>query len=65
MIDLKVDGTGGFPRLLGGGVGYRNVTIGLTSQRGHGLHFNITIFGKWKTENYFNNYVVQETEINK
>lgn len=44
--DLKTDGTGGYPYLKQGGVGYRNVTIYLKSQRNHGLHFNVTIYGK-------------------
>ncbi|XP_075217667.1 putative salivary secreted peptide [Lycorma delicatula] len=46
VINLKVDGTGGFPRLIKGGIGYHNVTIQLTSKLNHGLHFNINIYGK-------------------
>ncbi|XP_075217668.1 putative salivary secreted peptide [Lycorma delicatula] len=46
VIDLKTDGTGGYPKLYQGGVGYRNITVHFTSQRSHGLHFNVTIYGK-------------------
>lgn len=46
VIDLKTDGTGGYPYLFSGGIGYRNVTIRLASQSSHGLHFNVSIFGR-------------------
>ncbi|XP_075222520.1 putative salivary secreted peptide [Lycorma delicatula] len=46
VIDLKSDGTGGYPYLKSGGVGYRSALINLLSQRSHGLHFNVTVYGK-------------------
>ena len=39
------DDTGGIPVLVSGGVGQREVTIELTSQRNRGFHFHFYVYG--------------------
>lgn len=46
VIDLNQNNTGGYPRLISGGIGHKHVVIKLFSQIGHGLDFNITLYGK-------------------
>lgn len=45
--DNFIDGNGGYPTILTGGVGQRFVTIKLKSQRHHGFNFTITIYGRF------------------
>ncbi|CAD7086114.1 unnamed protein product [Hermetia illucens] len=46
VTDQYMDGTGGYASLVQGGLGHRNVTIHLKSQRNHGFNFIIEIFGR-------------------
>ncbi|KAJ8708652.1 hypothetical protein PYW08_010034 [Mythimna loreyi] len=41
------DGNGGYPSITAGGIGQRFVKIKLKSQRGSGLNFTITIYGRY------------------
>ncbi|PZC71300.1 probable salivary secreted peptide [Helicoverpa zea] len=45
--DNDRDGTGGYPSISAGGVGQRFVKIKLKSQRGSGLNFTVTIYGRY------------------
>ncbi|VVC86900.1 unnamed protein product [Leptidea sinapis] len=45
--DNDRDGTGGYPTISAGGVGQRFVRIKLKSQRGYGLNFTVTIYGRY------------------
>ncbi len=44
--DLWNDNTGGTPRIVSGGVGHTDVTIGVTPQLFRGVHFRYFVFGK-------------------
>lgn len=46
LIDLKTDGTGAYPSIKSGGVGKKDVKIYFESRRSHGIHFNVTIYGR-------------------
>lgn len=48
VIDLRTDGTGGYPSIISGGVGRRDVLVRLTSQFNRGFEFNITIYGHYR-----------------
>nr|XP_014275401.2 probable salivary secreted peptide [Halyomorpha halys] len=45
VTDVRKDGTGGCVYIKNGGVGSRNVTLKLKTQRNHGMEFIIRIFG--------------------
>ncbi|XP_022115365.1 probable salivary secreted peptide [Pieris rapae] len=45
--DNERDGTGGYPTISAGGIGQRFVKIKLKSQRGSGMNFTITIYGRY------------------
>lgn len=45
ILDNFRNGTGGYPHILYGGVGYKNVTIELGSKSFRGFSFNISIYG--------------------
>ncbi|CAH2058263.1 unnamed protein product, partial [Iphiclides podalirius] len=45
--DNDRDGTGGYPTVSAGGIGQRFVKIKLKSQRGYGLNFTVTIYGRY------------------
>lgn len=45
--DNDKDGTGGWPTVSAGGIGQRFVKIKLKSQRGYGLNFTVTIYGRY------------------
>nr|AFH57149.1 REPAT29 [Spodoptera exigua] len=45
--DNERDGSGGYPSISAGGIGQRFVKIKLKSQRGSGLNFTITIYGRY------------------
>uniref|UniRef100_A0A2A4JR86 Salivary secreted peptide n=1 Tax=Heliothis virescens TaxID=7102 RepID=A0A2A4JR86_HELVI len=45
--DNERDGTGGYPSISAGGIGQRFVKIKLKSQRGSGLNFTVTIYGRY------------------
>ncbi|XP_044737241.1 uncharacterized protein LOC123299086 isoform X2 [Chrysoperla carnea] len=44
VYDLIKDGTGGWARIVNGGVGHRNVTIKLKSQTGKRMSFQVVIY---------------------
>ncbi|XP_075986224.1 putative salivary secreted peptide [Anticarsia gemmatalis] len=45
--DNERDGSGGYPSISAGGIGQRFVKIKLKSQRGGGLNFTVTIYGRY------------------
>ncbi|CAH4029717.1 unnamed protein product [Pieris brassicae] len=45
--DNARDGFGGYPTISAGGIGQRFVKIKLKSQRGSGLNFTITVYGRY------------------
>ncbi|XP_063394709.1 probable salivary secreted peptide [Cydia fagiglandana] len=45
--DNDRDGSGGYPTISAGGIGQRFVKIKLKSQRGGGLNFTVTIYGRY------------------
>ncbi|CAK1547760.1 unnamed protein product [Leptosia nina] len=45
--DNERDGSGGYPTISSGGVGQRFVKIKLKTQRGYGMNFTITIYGRY------------------
>ncbi|KAJ8708305.1 hypothetical protein PYW07_010430 [Mythimna separata] len=45
--DNDRNGSGGYPSISAGGVGQRFVKIKLKSQRGSGLNFTVTIYGRY------------------
>lgn len=45
--DNERDGSGGYPSISAGGVGQRFVKIKLKSQRGNGLNFTVSIYGRF------------------
>lgn len=45
--DNEKDGSGGYPTISAGGIGQRFVKIKLKSQRGSGMNFTITIYGRY------------------
>ncbi|XP_039276775.1 probable salivary secreted peptide [Nilaparvata lugens] len=45
--DGKTDGTGAFVTLRSGGLGAKNVTILFKSQRSHGIHHSVKIYGSY------------------
>ncbi|KAJ8708650.1 hypothetical protein PYW08_010032 [Mythimna loreyi] len=45
--DNKRDGSGGYPTIKAGGVGQNFVRIKLETQRGEGMNFTITIYGRY------------------
>jgi hypothetical protein len=45
-LDLAINGTGGFARIVSGGVGQKNVTLQLSSSlAGRGYAFYVDIYG--------------------
>lgn len=44
-IDLKGN-TGSVAEVISGGIGFNNATIRLTSERGSGMKYRCTLFGK-------------------
>ena len=51
--DQWLDDTGGNPLLISGGVGQREVTIQITSQRNRGFHFHFYVYGVCKVSSYW------------
>lgn len=45
-LDQYIDGKGGYASLRKGGIGYRNVTLLLSSKRGRGFNFIVEIYGR-------------------
>ena len=45
--DNKKDGTGGYPRILEGGVGYKYVRIQIRNLKNLGYNSTITIYGRY------------------
>ena len=45
--DNVKDGSGGYPSISAGGIGQRFVKIKLKSQRGCGLNFTVSIYGRY------------------
>lgn len=45
--DNERDGSGGYPSISSGGIGQRFVKIKLKSQRGNGLNFTVSIYGRY------------------
>ncbi|CAB3226111.1 unnamed protein product [Arctia plantaginis] len=45
--DNTIYGCGGYPSISAGGIGQRFVKIKLKSQRGCGLNFTVTIYGRY------------------
>lgn len=46
VIDLRNDGTGGYPSITSGGIGHDKVTVRLVSQFNRGFDFKMTVYGK-------------------
>lgn len=44
--DNYYNGTGGFVKIIGGGVGFNYVTLNFTSMRGGGINYNLDIWGR-------------------
>ncbi|XP_077294012.1 putative salivary secreted peptide [Arctopsyche grandis] len=44
-LDQYMDGEGGYATLKEGGVGFKNVTLHLKSQRGNGFNFIVEVWG--------------------
>lgn len=44
-LDQYVNGQGGYATLVNGGVGWKNVTLLLSSQTGKGFNFLVEIWG--------------------
>lgn len=44
MKDRANDGTGGYPRIVAGGLDYYYIEIEFTSQRGKAIDFNIELY---------------------
>nr|BAN21439.1 unkown protein [Riptortus pedestris] len=45
VLDRYTDGNGGCAYLNGGGIGFRNVTLHIKSQRNKGVNFVINVYG--------------------
>ncbi|XP_058799871.1 probable salivary secreted peptide [Phymastichus coffea] len=45
-IDYKQKKTSATPHIMSGGVGQSHVTIKFISERGHGIHYIIKVYGK-------------------
>lgn len=45
-LDRKTDGTGAYVTVLGGGVGENYVSLRFKSQRNHGIHFVVNLYGR-------------------
>jgi hypothetical protein len=51
-LDQWGDGTGGFAKIVGGGMGYNYVDVKIISRFGRGFHFVIEVYGKPQTCKY-------------
>ncbi|XP_039277040.1 uncharacterized protein LOC120349869 [Nilaparvata lugens] len=45
-LDLSHNGTGGYPRLTAGGIGYKYAYLTITSQWSQGLYYRLEIWGR-------------------
>ncbi|XP_018897694.2 probable salivary secreted peptide [Bemisia tabaci] len=45
VLDRKANGHSGWPYLTQGGIGFKNVSLHFTSERGHGFDFLIYVYG--------------------
>lgn len=45
-LDKDTNGNGAYASILNGGLGHSNVTIGLKSQKSHGINFIIQLYGR-------------------
>ncbi|XP_012535215.1 probable salivary secreted peptide [Monomorium pharaonis] len=45
-LDQQTNGTGAFPSIVRGGVGYNNVTLKFKSQRGYAINFVVQLYSR-------------------
>jgi hypothetical protein len=45
-LDRWDDDTGGYAEIVGGGIGYNYVDVGITSQFSRGFHFDLEVYGQ-------------------
>lgn len=52
-LDQNIKGEGGYAFLTRGGIGYKNASLHLKSQRSRGFNFIVEIWGHWATWKWF------------